>query len=97
MRLFVVRRFLEDVSDLHIPVLFRLGGIEGVLVARLALAGERGHQIGFGAASLEFHNSSCLSFRLCAGMISAIVCPENRPHTPAPEKIGPLFVKKVLR
>ena len=42
-------------------------------------------------------NSSCLSFRLCAGVISAIVCPENCAHTPEPEKFGRLFAKKVLR
>ena len=53
--LFVPSGFVEDIADLLIPVLARLGGIEGVLIAGLALSGEGGHQVGFGPAPFEFH------------------------------------------
>ena len=56
MLLFVVGGFEEDVPDLLIALLLGLRGVEGVFVARLAFAGKRRHQVGFGTASLEFHS-----------------------------------------
>lgn len=56
-------RFLKDPRDLHVAILFCLGGIIGVLVARLALSCEGGHEIRLGAASFKFHVQS--SFLWC--------------------------------
>ena len=56
--LFVVCGLLEDVRDLDVAVLFRLGSVVGVLVARLRLAGKGGHQIFLGFRAFDVHNVS---------------------------------------
>ena len=56
--LLVCGGFLEDFRNLHIAVLFRLGGKERVLVACHGFACKCGLQVCFGAGALEFcHNS----------------------------------------
>ena len=58
MLLLVCGGFLEDFRNLHIAVLFRLGGKERVLIARHGFSCECGLQVCFGAGALEFcHNS----------------------------------------
>ena len=47
MLLLVRGSLLENLGNLHVTVLSRLGSVEGVLIARLGFPGERRHQIGF--------------------------------------------------
>ena len=56
MLLLIVCRLLEKVGYLDIPVLLGLGGIIGVFVASLRLAGKCGLEIGLGLCSFQiFH------------------------------------------
>ena len=53
--LLVQRRLLEDRRDLLVAFLLRLRGEIVILVARLRLAREGGHQVLLGLGSFEFH------------------------------------------
>ena len=53
--LFIGSGLLEDLGDLHIAVLLGLGGVVGVLVTGLGLAGEGFQEVLFGFGSFEVH------------------------------------------
>ena len=60
MFLLIVRRHLEDICNLLIAVLFRLGSVVSVFIARLRFTCERCHQVRLCLAAFKFHRDASL-------------------------------------